>query len=1254
MKILSLKFTNLNSLKGSWHINFTDPAFLYSGIFAIIGQTGAGKTTILDAICLAIYGQTPRIKQISTNHNELMSLGASECMAQVDVQIGNKYYRFVWQQRRAGGKSDGKLQAVRREISTIKHANDHQGELLETKPSLCDKKAVQIMHMTFEQFTRSVMLAQGNFSAFLKADAGEKGEILEQITGTEIYAKIGIKAFEIEKAKRQELASLQEKLDSHHIMSDDEYTALSTLIDNDKHTLKQQQDTLNNLEQTIKKIEQKNQHEQKISELTTLLTQHQTALDEFAPRLIALERANQAYTLENQYTQIQHLQKQQQQLSQEQTHLALSIQHGQAQTQQSLTHKTQTADALSAAQQDEIKFTQIFRQVRKLDEQISSLQSNYNQLTSTKTQQEQEIGKISHAIKQQLANKAQIEQKLQQLQNTNWHHGDEMGQNLGLLNAHQAEFSRQITHADRLNQTINNTKHQLDDLTQQLEQKRSDYKHASSQLQLFKQNHQTLKQQYNPSLLLPDSLDDQNLAKHGLTLTQNIHTYQLLQQTVGDLQSIHQERCTAQSEVENLTAQLNQLDEQITHTQQALIQENDTLTSLEANQSLQLEIQLLQKQLAHLEDGKPCPLCGSCQHPNKLAMTKPDNTTDNAITHTKQKISTLTDTLNHHNQQQIIIKNNLDNLNKQFVNLQAQQNLLHQKIHEQLQQNLIPQAGISFDMHAIDQEQYNAFEQHCTQRLKELNHALTQHQTLEPQINQCLKNISKYEEICLNIQHEGTSLNNQIALIEKNLAQLHAEYNQLQKTINDNLVSMNAIIKKYQHHTQASSCDYDNIQQQSHRDIYQNILENINKITSIHQECQHAIATKQNLEQELNTLTINLQHQHTQLKTLQQNNETTHQQILEMSHTMNELNRQRQVLFGQKIVDDEEGLLKQRLNDLAHAFNQATEQHSQHHSTLMSLNDRLLTVKNTQKQLAQKLDDALVEFNQALQEKNFADESQFLSARLDDKDRKQLGEQAESLQYAVKKTSENLAQERALLATLAHIADTTDSLDELVITKQEMQEQERELLQNLGKNQQIIEHANQERNKQAKLCQLITQKKQDMEIWSKLNELIGSSDGKKYRNFVQGLTLELMLYHANEVLKRMSERYILQHLSNDKTPLEIGIIDTQQGNEERSTKNLSGGESFIISLALALGLSAMSSENIRIDSLFLDEGFGTLDEEILDTALSTLSALQDEGKVIGIISHVATLKERIGTQIIVQKGANGSSRLLGAGVEQIL
>ena len=165
--------------------------------------------------------------------------------------------------------------------------------------------------------------------------------------------------------------------------------------------------------------------------------------------------------------------------------------------------------------------------------------------------------------------------------------------------------------------------------------------------------------------------------------------------------------------------------------------------------------------------------------------------------------------------------------------------------------------------------------------------------------------------------------------------------------------------------------------------------------------------------------------------------------------------------------------------------------------------------------------------------------------------------------------------------------------------------------------------------------------------WNDLHDLIGSADGKKYRNFVQVLTFEIMIEHANRQLRRMTDRYLL--LRNKEQPLELDVIDGYQAGEIRSTKNLSGGESFIVSLALALGLSQMASKTVRVDSLFLDEGFGTLDEDALDTALSTLASLQQRGKLIGIISHVQGLKERVPTQIEVLPIGGGKSRILGPG-----
>ncbi len=141
----------------------------------------------------------------------------------------------------------------------------------------------------------------------------------------------------------------------------------------------------------------------------------------------------------------------------------------------------------------------------------------------------------------------------------------------------------------------------------------------------------------------------------------------------------------------------------------------------------------------------------------------------------------------------------------------------------------------------------------------------------------------------------------------------------------------------------------------------------------------------------------------------------------------------------------------------------------------------------------------------------------------------------------------------------------------------------------------------------------------------------------------------MVIHHANKQLESMFDRYLL--IMDKDMPLELNVIDNYQAGEIRSTKNLSGGESFIISLALALGLSKIVSSKVNVDSLFLDEGFGTLDSEALEIALETLSNLKQTGKLIGIISHMEALKERIPTQIKVESVSGGRSVLSGAGVK---
>ncbi len=161
--------------------------------------------------------------------------------------------------------------------------------------------------------------------------------------------------------------------------------------------------------------------------------------------------------------------------------------------------------------------------------------------------------------------------------------------------------------------------------------------------------------------------------------------------------------------------------------------------------------------------------------------------------------------------------------------------------------------------------------------------------------------------------------------------------------------------------------------------------------------------------------------------------------------------------------------------------------------------------------------------------------------------------------------------------------------------------------------------------------------------WKKLSDLIGDSQGHKFSTFAQGLTLQHLIRFTNQRLKSLSGRYLIYVEPKNQ---DLMIIDQLQGNTERSVKTLSGGESFLVSLALALSLSDMASKNVRLESLFIDEGFGTLDEDTLEKALSLLEKLQSESnKKVGVISHVKELKERITTQIQLTKNSQGHSRI---------
>ncbi len=220
---------------------------------------------------------------------------------------------------------------------------------------------------------------------------------------------------------------------------------------------------------------------------------------------------------------------------------------------------------------------------------------------------------------------------------------------------------------------------------------------------------------------------------------------------------------------------------------------------------------------------------------------------------------------------------------------------------------------------------------------------------------------------------------------------------------------------------------------------------------------------------------------------------------------------------------------------------------------------------------------------------------------------------------------------------------TADTLQQLETQATELQDHLSSHQTEIGALTTQIQNDDTARQRRLDQAAQLENAEAEAQRWGRLSELIGSSSGAKFSRFAQSLTLRQLISLANHHLQHLADRYRLIPAAGDE--LDLRIIDLYQANADRPMESLSGGESFLASLALALGLSELASRHHPIDSLFIDEGFGTLDSDTLETALSALENLRSRGKTIGLISHVELLKERLTTQVRVHRGPSGTSSL---------
>ncbi|MEE2024859.1 SbcC/MukB-like Walker B domain-containing protein [Alkalimonas mucilaginosa] len=1220
MKILSLQFANLNSLKGQWRIDFTKPPFADNGLFAITGPTGAGKTTILDAICLALYHQTPRLGLITQSSNDIMTRGSSNCLAEVEFEVKGKIYRAHWSMRRARGQADGKLQPADVELAEVS-----SGKVLASQLKQKNEQIEQLTGLDFARFTRSMMLSQGQFAAFLLANESERAELLEELTGTEIYGQISMLVHERFSQAKQQLDTLSAKADGMQLLTDAQQTELKTQqqsLQQQLQPLRQQQDSLRAQLAWHKACQQAQQQQQAAR---AAWQQAEQAQQQAAPALQRLADSEPAEALRGLYQRWQDSQQHAQQAEEQLKERQQQQPEQEARLKAATTEMQQQQAALQATKSQHKALEQL------LSEQVVPLDLSLKQRTAQQQQQQAEYSSQQQKLQQleqQLKDKAQqlteLSKTLQQLNSyLQEHQADaQLGRELGRLQ----QLHRSCL---QLQQRLSEKQQQRTDCKQQLAGSSAKAAELSNHCQALEKQLQPAQQQVAETQQLLQEvgqgrpLEQDEAARDAIN--QQLPHWHALQQV-----QKHYQQNAAQQQEKQLKLQ------QVSQNLQALQQQHQNLTTQyrqqrqlsEALSKLVTQDEQLAQYRSELAPGSPCPLCGSEQHP---AL---DGHAYNPAEHLQQRDQALSE-LKALEEQGKQLRAELDSCQRHQAELQTANEQLvteQQQLQQEWQQCLARQTAVPTSTAIDDGTALSALLTSQQAEIEQLSARIQQLRALNQQWQQQQQHCQQLEHQLQQARQQHLACHEQQTQQQERLSTEQTARSKLEQELSAEWQHISQLLQAQQQSMPAPADFADFlVKKQQDAELWQHKQQQLHDLKP---QLERQQSETQYLQQQQQELTEWLQSRSASLKA--------------SDAELGQLQKQRQQLFADKDPAVERQQSMQRLEHAEHQLQQAELQRQQQQQAWDQLSASIQSLQQSQQQWQERSQQQRQAFEQALQASIFVDEQSFLRALLTPEDKQQLQQLREQLLQQKQQAEfarQQLDRQWQQLQDDAHASQYVQA--DASVTEQQLDSLHQQLdalNQQLGSISSQLQQDERLRTEQQQLLSDIRTKREQLDDLSYLHGLIGSRDGAKFRKFAQGLTLDHLIYLANQQLQRLHGRYQLQRKAGEG--LELSVLDTWQGDAVRDTRTLSGGESFLVSLALALALSDLVSHKTSIDSLFLDEGFGTLDSETLDIALDALDNLNASGKMIGVISHIEAMKERIPTQLVVtRKSGLGESRL---------
>lgn len=1021
MKILAIRGKNLASLEGEFDIDFTVEPLKSSGIFAITGQTGAGKSTILDALCLALFDNAPRLNKAESSVNvydvedktitqkdsrNILRRGASEGYAEVDfVALNGDKYRSRWMVRRARGKADGALQATSIKLDNLTGNSEEQG----TKSNLLNR-IVELIGLTFDQFTRAVLLAQGDFANFLKAKSSEKAELLEKLTGTEIYSKISVSIYQKTTDAKNALDLILQRMKDVKLLADEELDALIEEKNTKNKELKPFKIQAGQIEKKLSWIKEDDLIKQELNQAEQELETIQTRIREASPRYEYMDMIDKSLEIRDSY--IEFINK-----SNGQKNILAEIERDESILKTISEQLEKTTISLSEA-----KKTQ-----EEIDAKYNSLKPDINLAKELDIKIQASIGK-----------QAELKKEL-------------------------GTYQKQLLTSDKTIASLKESQEKTTKEKAQLEQWFSDN-----------------------------------------------DAYKTIVSKVDLIENLINTAYSAQKQKENASNSLNTNKAMLETTQEQL--RNFEIETERLNNLLPTEIINLRHKLI---EGEACPVCGSSHHPFKDNIEQSQKINEEELEANKQRVQSNIDKLKTQIEQ---TQKGITEFETYIKNFDEQYTNSYNSLKDNL--NLLPDWETKLKAETLGKE-LSLFATQWNENRKRLDSSSLLLENVSARI---ITEEKAKLPILENISNKEKGYQTEEDLYTKNIQQ--------RKLLLDGK-SAEEVEKNYV----------------DSRELQSKLIENLN-------------IEKEKIDTQKSSLNGKIEQQKKDAEANQKELSRLDSQIQEW------------------LKDQSHQISAEILKDLISKSREWINQEKQYLSEIQ--NKRLTT-----------------------------------EATLNERKNRSLKHQESDNKPLVEETKEVLSD------SLNTISELTESINK------QLSEIEVSLLSH-EKGKEQIKSFEKELNEKSEL----------FENWSKLNDLLGSANGNKFKTIAQGYTLDVLLSYANKHLEDLTQRYRLEKIPDT---LALQVVDNDMLGEVRSVHSLSGGESFLISLALALGLSSLSSNKMKIESLFIDEGFGALDIDTLSIAMDALDNLQTQGRKIGVISHVEEMKERITTQIQVIKSANGRS-----------